>query len=149
MKKPPLFVLTGPTAAGKSQIACEAALRLDGEIVSADSMQIYQGFDIGTSKPSRKLLEKVPHHLIDVIPPTEVFDAARYRSKALEAIEEIRARNRQPIVVGGSGLYIKVLLDGIFPGPSADLRLRDELYQEAAAKGTAVLHERLKEMDPA
>ena len=148
MKKPLLFVLTGPTAVGKTQIACGAALRLNGEIVSADSMQVYQGFDIGTSKPARELLERVPHHLIDIVPPTEIFDAVRYRFEALKTIEEIRARNRQPIVVGGSGLYIKVLLNGIFPGPSADREFRETLYQEAAAKGAAVLHGRLKEVDP-
>lgn len=148
MKKTPLFVLTGPTAVGKTQIACEAALRLNGEIVSADSMQVYQWLDIGTSKPPRDILQRIPHHLIDIVPPTETFDAVRYRAKALKAIEEIRARNRQPLVVGGSGLYIKVLLDGIFPGPSADRRLRETLYQEAAADGAPVLYGRLKEMDP-
>ncbi len=148
MKKPPLFVLTGPTAVGKTEIACEAALRLNGEIVSADSMQIYQGLDVGTSKPPRDILQKIPHHLIDIVPPTEAFDAVRYRAKALKAIEEIRARNRQPVVVGGSGLYIRVLLDGVFPGPSADRELREALYQEAAADGAPVLHGRLKEVDP-
>src|SRR3989338_1706041 len=106
MKKPPLFVLTAPTAVGKTQIACETALRLNGEIVSADSMQVYQGLDIGTSKPPRDILQKIPHHLIDIVPPTEIFDAVQYRSKALRMIEEIGVRGRQPFVVGGSGLYI-------------------------------------------
>ncbi len=148
MKRPPLFVLTGPTAVGKTQVACEVALRLNGEIVSADSMQVYQGFDIGTSKPSRDILGRVPHHLMDVVSPTEIFDAVQYRWRALKVIEEICARNRQPIIVGGSGLYIRVLLDGVFPGPSADRQLRETLYQEADAKGTLVLHERLREVDP-
>ncbi|MBI1977106.1 MAG: tRNA (adenosine(37)-N6)-dimethylallyltransferase MiaA, partial [Candidatus Omnitrophica bacterium] len=93
-------------------------------------------------------LKEIPHHLIDIVEPTEVFDAVRYRTVAIEAIDEILSRGSRPLVVGGSGLYIKVLLEGIFDGPSADPLLRERLYQEAAASGPRALHQRLQEVDP-
>lgn len=147
MKKPRLLILTGPTAVGKTEIAFEIAVRLNGEIISADSMQIYRGMEIGTSKPPRQFRSRIPHHLIDIAEPTEVFDAVQFRRRALEAIEEIVSRGNQPVIAGGSGLYLRVLLEGVFRGPSADPKLRTALYQEAGLKGAAVLHGKLREID--
>ena len=147
-KQPPLFILTGPTAVGKTQVAYEAALRLKGEIISCDSMQVYRGMDIGTSKPPMEYLNRVPHHLINILEPTESFDAARYRARALQAIERVLQRNRFPIVVGGTGLYLRVLVNGIFECPSTDPVLRQKLYQEAETAGKEVLYQRLKQVDP-
>ncbi len=148
MTKERLWVIVGPTAVGKTEVAQEAARRLKGEIISADSMQVYRCMNTGTSKPPAQFLKEIPHHLIDIVEPTEVFDAVRYRTVAIEAIDEILSRGSRPIVVGGSGLYIKVLLEGIFDGPSADSLLRERLYQEAAASGPRALHQRLQEVDP-
>lgn len=142
-----LFVLVGPTAVGKTQIACRVANELDGEILSADSMQVYRGMDIGTSKPAPFIREKIPHHLIDLVEPSESFDAAQYRQAALRAIPEILQRGKNPILVGGTGLYIRVLLEGIFPGPGANGELRKRLYQEAEVYGPLALYHQLKEID--
>ncbi len=147
-QKPPLWILVGPTAVGKTEISCRVAEWLNGEIISADSMQVYRGMDIGTSKPSWEIRAEIPHHLIDVTEPTELFDVVQYRQLALQAISEILRCRKNPIVVGGSGLYVRVLLKGIFSGPTANNELRQELYQEAAVAGTAALHQRLGQIDP-
>ncbi len=142
------LLLAGPTGVGKSAVALILAQRLNGEIVSADSMQVYHGLDIGTAKPSRDERAAVPHHLIDVVPCHEGFDAARYLTLAHEAIAAIRSRNRTPIICGGTGLYFKALLDGIGEAPPADPGLRaaleqvpvDRLLDELAAGDPATFH---------
>jgi tRNA dimethylallyltransferase len=117
-------IVAGPTAAGKSDVALELAERFGGEIVNADSRQVYVGMDVGTAKPTLAERSRVPHHLYDVVRPDEPFDAAIYRARAKPAVEEIASRGRVPIVVGGTGLYVRSLARGLFVGPGADARLR-------------------------
>lgn len=143
-----LTVIAGPTASGKTALAIEVARRLGAEIVSADSQQVYRHFDIGTAKPSREELAAVPHHLVDVVEPTEDFSAARFGKLADAAIADIEARGRQVVVVGGTGLYLRVLLHGVMPGPSRDEALRQELEAFADREGDAALHARLAAVDP-
>lgn len=143
-----VLVILGPTAVGKSKVALEIADKLNGEIVSADSRQLYRYMDIGTAKPSREEQNKVFHHLIDILNPDERFSAADYAKQARVAIEEIFKRNKQPIVVGGSGLYIRALMEGFFEGPSADVRIRKQLKQLATDYGKMHLHNKLKTIDP-
>ena len=145
---PPLLVLVGPTAIGKTDVAVRLAARLPLEAVSADSRQVYRGMDIGTGKPSADERAALPHHLIDVVDPPERYHAARFRRDALEAIARIRARGRLPVVVGGTGLYVRALLKGLHPAPPADPALRVELEAIAAAQGSEALHRRLAERDP-
>jgi len=114
-----IVVLVGPTASGKTGLALALARRFDAEIVGADSMQVYRGMDIGTAKPTRQERTAVPHHLIDIVDPDEAFHAGRYRDAADRAVEEIRRRGKLPLVVGGTGLYVKVLLHGLFREPGA------------------------------
>jgi tRNA dimethylallyltransferase len=123
---PPIF-LVGPTAVGKSAVALELAKRLDGEIISVDSMQVYRGLDLGTAKPSREEQQSVPHHLIDVVDLTESFDAARFVEFAREAVAQIQAKQRVPIFCGGTGLYFKAFLEGLGEAPPDDATLRAEL----------------------
>lgn len=124
------------------------AERLGGEIVSADSMQIYRDMDIGTAKPSKEDRENIPHHLIDIRNPDEDFDAAQYRDETSKAIAEIIKRRHLPIVTGGTGLYIKALTEGIFEAPGADKNLRNDLKKEAEQDGIAVLYKKLLKVDP-
>ncbi|MBK6849719.1 MAG: tRNA (adenosine(37)-N6)-dimethylallyltransferase MiaA [Proteobacteria bacterium] len=145
----PLLVIVGPTAVGKSALALELALTLDGEVISADSMQVYQGFDIGTAKPTAAERAGVPHHLIDVVTPAQRFSAADFVLHAEEALRAIRARGRLPIVVGGSGLYVRALLYGLFAAPAVDPALRAAHRQRADEQGTAPLYEQLQRVDPA
>lgn len=145
---PPLLVIVGPTGVGKTAAAVQLAARLPIEAVNADSRQVYRGMDIGTGKPTADERAALPHHLIDVAAPDERYHAARFRAEALGAIEEIRARGRLPVVVGGTGLYIRALLKGLDPAPPADLALRRELEAEAQAHGGApALHARLAALD--
>ena len=139
--------MVGPTAAGKSDLAVELALRLDGEAVNADSMQLYRGMDIGTAKLSRDEMRGVPHHLLDVWDVTETASVAAYQRLSAEVIADVRARGRVPVLVGGSGLYVRAALDHMeFPGtdPAVRARLEDEL----ARVGPGELHERLRGRDP-
>jgi tRNA dimethylallyltransferase len=122
----PVLIL-GPTATGKSALAVALAERLDGEIISADARAIYRGLNIGTAKPPPHLRARVPHHLIDLLDPTEHYDVMQFRRAALTALEEIRARGRLPIVVGGSTLYISALTGTLFAGPKADPQIRQRL----------------------
>lgn len=147
-QKQKIVVIAGPTASGKSRLAMEMALRFDGEIVNADSMQVYHGMDIGTAKPSLEERSRVPHHLLDVVDPDEEFNAADYRSLAMPAIREIAARGKTALVVGGTGLYIRVLLGGLIHLPPSDPDFREGLKAELAEKGAAVLHRQLKGLDP-
>jgi tRNA dimethylallyltransferase len=145
---PPLLVIAGPTASGKTALALEAAARLGAEIVGADSQQVYRHFDLGTAKPTAAQLAAAPHHLISVVEPTEAFSAARYAALADAAIAEIHARGKRVVVVGGTGLYLKVLLHGVMPGPSADPALRAALEALADREGNGALVERLRASDP-
>ena len=122
-----MFFLVGPTAVGKSEIAVEAALRSDAEIVGADAFQVYQGLDLLTAKPAPHLRAKVRHHLIGEIPLREKFDVARYRDMALDQVREIESRGKCALVVGGTGLYIRALTHGLSELPEADPALRREL----------------------
>lgn len=145
----PLVVIVGPTAVGKSEIAIELALVLDGEVVTADSMQVYRGLDIGTAKPSLEERRGIPHHLIDICEPNERFNVARYRDLAHETIADIHRRGKMPILAGGTGLYVKAVLDDfLFPDQGADYELRQSLERMAEEKGPIVLHQRLEAIDP-
>jgi tRNA dimethylallyltransferase len=144
-----VLVIAGPTASGKTALALELARRLGGEIVNADSQQVYRGLDVGTAKPSRAERAAVPHHLLDVVEPGEGMDAARFASLADAAIAEIAGRGRLPIVAGGTGLYLRTLLHGVVAAPGRDPALRAQLEEEAARLGRPALHERLRAVDPA
>lgn len=143
-EKPRLLFLLGPTAVGKSAVAIELALRLGGEVVSADSMQVYRGMDIGTAKPGPSERRGVAHHLLDVVDPDQGFDVAQFRDLTRSAIAEIQARGKRPILVGGSGLYVRALTRGIFEGPGRDEQLRAELEE----LDPVILRQRLLEIDP-
>ena len=146
--KPLLTVIAGPTASGKTALAIELARRAGGEIVSADSQQVYRHFDIGTAKPSAEELAAVPHHLVSAVDPLEPFSAAEYQRRADAAIAEISGRGRPVFVVGGTGLYLRVLLHGVVDAPGALPELRAELEALAAAQGREAVHRRLAEVDP-
>jgi tRNA dimethylallyltransferase len=146
--KPKLVVVLGPTAVGKSEVALELALRMNGEIVNADAQQVYRQMDIGTAKPSAELRQKIPHHVIDVVDPDEEFNVARYRELATASIHDIRKRGKQAIVCGGTGLYIKALTRGLFLGPAQDAEIRAELTRKAQRDGLISLYERLEKIDP-
>ena len=139
----------GPTASGKSALAHALALRFDGEIVSADSAQVFRGMDIGTAKPGAAERAEVAYHLIDVIDPTDAYSAARFRADAAVAIAAIRARGRVPIVAGGTMLYFKALVDGLSALPAADPALRAAIESRAAEHGWPALHGELAGIDPA
>jgi tRNA dimethylallyltransferase len=148
MKKK-VIVIAGPTAVGKTDVALKLAKRLNGEIVCADSMQVYKEVAIASNKPGKKDLRAVKHHLIDVVSVTEGFNVAQYNRLAKDAIEDILSREKTPIVCGGSGLYIQILLDGIFEGAGADIQLREKLHDEAKRFGNEFLYNKLREKDPA
>lgn len=143
-----LIVIVGPTASGKSQVAMDIASEINAEIVSADSMQIYRYMDIGTGKPSPEDRERIPHHLIDIIFPDETFSAANFKEKARGIIDELRETGKNILIVGGTGLYIKALLHGLFPSPKADESLRQELRKKAKRLGRTSLWHELKAVDP-
>ncbi|MCH2182928.1 MAG: tRNA (adenosine(37)-N6)-dimethylallyltransferase MiaA [Mariniblastus sp.] len=142
------WYLTGATAGGKTRIGLELARLLDAEIISLDSMAIYRGMDIGTAKPSAEHQQRVPHHLIDIVDPVESFSVSQYLSRAVQAIDEIRGRGKQVLFVGGTALYLKALLRGLFDGPPADWDFREQIEQELAHVESAKLHERLQMVDP-
>src|SRR5258706_1274441 len=147
--KPKFVIVLGPTGVGKSAVAVDLALRRGGEVVNADSQLVYRHMDIGTAKPPAALREKVRHHLIDIVNPDGEFNAALYRELALKAIAEIAARGKEALVCGGTGLYLRALLGGIFVGPGKSPELRARLEAEASAKGVNALHDRLRVVDPA
>ena len=146
--RPSIVVLVGPTAVGKTAAAVALCEALGGEIVGADSVQVYRGLDIGSNKPSEAELRGVPHHLIDVLAPTEALDAARYAELADAAIAEVHARGRVPVVVGGTGLWLRALLRGLVALPKVDPVLRARLEQAFAEQGGERLHAQLSELDP-
>ncbi|NOZ63998.1 MAG: tRNA (adenosine(37)-N6)-dimethylallyltransferase MiaA [Caldiserica bacterium] len=146
--KIPLLVIAGPTGVGKTEESLRMARKWQGEIVISDSVQIYRYLDIGSGKPTPAERKEIPHHLLDILNPDEVYDTARFASMARETIKKIWERGKLPILVGGCGFYIRTLLKGIFPGPARDEKLREKLYQEAQEKGRDALHARLKKIDP-
>ena len=143
-----LICLLGPTAVGKTEIAIEVAQRLNAEIVSVDSRQIYRQMDIGTAKPTPEEQQTARHHLIDCVDVSLPFSVADYQRLADTAITDIRNRGKRVLLVGGAGLYFRAVVDGLFEGPGADPVLRERLEQEAAQHGADALHERLRACDP-
>jgi tRNA dimethylallyltransferase len=144
----PLLVIVGPTGVGKTAVAVRLAARVPMEAVSADSRQIYRGMDIGTGKPTASEQAAVRHHLIDIVEPDERYHVARFRVEALGAVAAIRSRGALPVVVGGTGLYVRALLKGLDEAPPADLALREQLEHDASQQGMGVLHARLAALDP-
>lgn len=147
MKKK-IVIICGPTGIGKTGFAIDIAQRFNGEIVGADSMQIYKYMDIGTAKPNQSERELAVHHLIDFLEPCEEFDAGKYMQKADAAINDISSRSKLPIVVGGTGFYIKALVHGLFRDRTVDLEVIKRLERENAEKGSDILHQRLAVLDP-
>lgn len=143
------LVLLGPTATGKSELALRLGERLGGEIVNADALQVYRGFDIGTAKPGPEARRRVPHHLLDILEPHERFSAGAFARLGREAVEGIRERGHLPLVVGGSGLYLRALLEGMSPIPEISERLRSWTLGVAADRGAAELARMLRVLDPA
>ena len=146
--KPKIIVICGPTGIGKTSAALELAKNLQAEIVSADSMQVYRYMNIGTAKPTADELNRVPHHMIDIVNPDEPFDAARFSEMAQEVIATLHAGQILPLVVGGTGLYIKSLVHGLFRMPKAGQTIRSRLKAEAAIHGVGFLHQQLQACDP-
>ncbi len=147
-QEPRLVVIVGPTASGKTDLAVRLAERFHGEIVNADSMQVYRGMDIGTAKPSPELRRRIPHHLIDIIDPDTNFSAADFRNKATGVIADIIDRGKTVFIVGGTGLYIRALLQGLVDSPSGAGPVRRELEEMARNKGNASLLKELALIDP-
>ncbi|MFC1819964.1 tRNA (adenosine(37)-N6)-dimethylallyltransferase MiaA [Thermodesulfobacteriota bacterium] len=143
-----LIVITGPTASGKSTLAVNLALEFGGEIINADSMQVYRGMDVGTAKPSIEERKGVIHHMMDVVDPDDDFNASIYRRLAEPIINTVVARVKVCFVVGGTGLYIKTLLGGLLKCPPVNPELREDLRRECEERGSAYLHKRLKRLDP-
>ncbi len=146
--KPQLLIILGPTGVGKSEAAFWIALEAGGEIINADSQQVYRYMDIGTAKPGLEQRKRVAHHLIDIINPDDEFNVALFRQMALNIAQEIWSRGKKVIVCGGTGLYIRSLLHGLFIGPSKNPAVRSRLEKEAQEKGLDRLYERLRHMDP-
>lgn len=145
---PPAIFLMGPTAAGKTDLALELARSLPCELISVDSALIYRGMDIGTAKPEKSVLAEFPHRLIDIRDPLEAYSAAEFRTDALAAMAEITSRGKIPLLVGGTMLYYKALLEGLADMPSADEGVRREIEAQAAAQGWAAVHAELARVDP-
>ncbi|QDT63153.1 tRNA (adenosine(37)-N6)-dimethylallyltransferase MiaA [Calycomorphotria hydatis] len=142
------WFLTGPTASGKTAVSLNWAERLEAEIVVMDSMTLYRGMDIGTAKATAEEQARVPHHLVDILDPHEEFTVAEYVTKADAVCREIINRGKVPMFVGGTGLYLRSLLRGVFEGPPADWELRKRLEREAETEGTQYLHQKLRNLDP-
>lgn len=143
-----LLIIAGPTGTGKTKTALLLLNRVKAEIISADSRQIYRGMDIGTDKVSRKIRKKYPHHLIDIADPGKVFTVADFKKLAEAVIRDLQEKNKLPIVVGGSGLYIKAITSGIFPGPGANWQLRKRLLLKIEKEGLQNVYAELKRVDP-
>jgi tRNA dimethylallyltransferase len=148
LDKKKVIVIVGPTCSGKTNLSLKIAELIPAEIISADSRQIYKLLDIGTAKPSRQQIEKIPHHLISILDPSENYDASLFEKNAESAIEEILNNNKSPIVVGGSGLYIKALIDGIFDTADKDDEYREILLQKRKEFGNEFLYQELIKIDP-
>jgi tRNA dimethylallyltransferase len=148
MSKPLAVALMGPTASGKTAAALEIARHMPSEIISVDSALVYRGMDIGTAKPTADELAAVPHHLIDILDPSKSYSVRQFRDDALRLVDEILARGKLPLLVGGTMLYFKGLRDGLDDLPQADPALRAQIDMEIARHGIVALHERLKALDP-
>jgi tRNA dimethylallyltransferase len=146
--KPKVIIICGPTGVGKTAVGIQLAEKLDGEIISADSMQIYRYMDIGTAKPTADEQSRIPHHMIDIVDPDENFDAVRFAEMARDKVMQLHQRGVMPLVVGGTGLYIKALLQGLFQSNPVDPKTRERLMKEAAENGSGILYDRLKRVDP-
>ena len=147
-EKKTIVVVLGPTAVGKSQTSLRLAEIFNGEIINCDSMQVYKGFNIGTDKVSAAIQEKIPHHLLDISQPSHQFTAAEFVRLAVSSVYEILERDHLPIITGGTGLYLKALIYGLFPEEKKDPTIRRRLQQEAEQKGLASLRNKLKDIDP-
>lgn len=145
---PPAIFLMGPTAAGKTDLAIELTKVLPCELISVDSALVYRGMDIGTAKPSKALLDKYPHRLIDILDPSQSYSAADFRTDALQAMAEITVRGKIPLLVGGTMLYFKALLEGLADMPAADADIRAQIEARAASEGWQALHDELASIDP-
>lgn len=145
---PRVIFIMGPTATGKTDLAVYLTENIDSEIISVDSAMVYKGMDIGTAKPDKELLAKAPHRLIDICDPLESYSAGQFREDANSAIEEILARDKTPVLVGGTGLYFRALEQGLAELPEANSQIRARIEAEADADGWHSLHSRLKEIDP-
>ena len=143
-----MILILGVTASGKSRLAFDLAESMDAEIISIDSMKVYRRMDIGTAKPSKEIREKVKYHLVDIIEPSESFSVGAFYEQASESIKQIKARNKQIVAVGGTALYIKSLLFGLFEGAGTDETIRKELRERIQVEGSAKLHLELSEIDP-
>lgn len=143
------WFLAGPTASGKTEVSLQLAARLGAEILGLDSMSLYRGMDIGTAKPSEEERRRVPHHLIDVLDPHEEFTVAEYVEQAERICRDIVSRDKVPLFVGGTGLYLRGILRGVFAAPPADWEFRRSMEQRAATEGRDVLHRELAQVDPA
>ena len=148
VRRKPLVVILGPTAVGKSRVAIDVAKQLDGDILTVDSRQVYRGMDVGTDKPPVSARHGVAHHLLDLVDPDEPFNAGLFRRHATERIEELHRRRRLPLVVGGTGLYVRILLQGLCEAPPSDPGLRAQLCEEAREQGYEFLYARLASADP-
>lgn len=144
---PPAIFLMGPTAAGKTDLAIELTKVLPCELISVDSALVYRGMDIGTAKPSKALLDAYPHRLIDILDPSQSYSAADFRTDALQAMAEITARGKIPLLVGGTMLYFKALLEGLADMPAADAEVRAQIEAQAASQGWKALHDELASID--
>jgi tRNA dimethylallyltransferase len=146
--RPPLVAIVGSTATGKSALGIRLAERWNGEIVACDSTAVYQRFDIGTDKVPESEQRGIPHHMVDIVPPTEAYSAARYAADAERVIRGITARGKLPILVGGTGLYYRALTRGMFPGPARDETLRARLQAVGHRRGVLFLHDMVRRLDP-
>jgi len=146
--KEKVIVIIGPTAVGKSEIAVSLAKKINAEIVSCDSMQVYKGMDIITSKPPATLRKSVPHHLISVIPADKEYNVSRYYKNTARKVKEILSRGKVPLIVGGTGLYMSILVDGLFKSSASGKAVRNRLYRQVEERGSEYLYDRLKNIDP-
>ncbi len=144
----PVVAIVGPTASGKSDLALGIAEEFDGEIVNYDSIQVFRHLDIGTAKPAREDRDRIPHHLIDILEPTEIFSAGTYQRLARELLEQLRQRSKLPVLVGGTGFYLRALVEGLFEGPERSSHLRAKLEATADKRGREHLHRILRRLDP-
>lgn len=145
---PPAIFIMGPTASGKTALAMSLMKHLPVELISVDSALIYRGMDIGTAKPTAEELTQAPHRLIDILDPALSYSAADFRRDALREMAEITSRNKIPLLVGGTMLYFKALLEGLSPLPAADIDVRERIEKQAAEQGWEALHDQLREIDP-
>jgi tRNA dimethylallyltransferase len=148
VRRKPLVVILGPTAVGKSRVAVEVAKRLDSDILTADSRQVYRGMDVGTDKPPVAARQGIAHHLIDLVEPDEPFNAGLFQRHATQLIEGLHQRRRLPLVVGGTGLYVRILLQGLCDAPPSDPAVRAQFCEEAREQGPSHMYERLASVDP-